>query len=54
MGDIAELIYTGKQCSLCGIEFIEPHGYPVVCEECWKELTEEEQDSYVKATNEEL
>jgi hypothetical protein len=54
MGEIAELIITGEQCSLCGIEFIESHGYPVVCEHCFNDLTEGEQEDVVLAHKEEF
>ena len=53
MGEIAELIIQGEQCSFCGIEFVEPHGYPVICEQCFHGLTEEEQEDVVLADKEE-
>lgn len=37
MGEIAEDMVNGLQCSLCGVCFEEEHGYPVVCDSCWKE-----------------
>jgi len=41
MGEIADDIINGKQCSLCGICFVEEHGFPVVCKSCWLELVDE-------------
>ncbi len=34
MGDIADDIIEGFQCSWCGQCFEEEHGYPVVCKTC--------------------
>lgn len=39
---IAEDIMDGWCCQLCGVYFEEEHGYPVVCESCYNELSEEE------------
>lgn len=47
MGQIAEDMLDGSCCSLCGQYFEHPksdaiyvHGEPVVCEECYSELTD--------------
>ena len=37
MGEIAEGIVEGFQCSHCGICFEDPHGYPVLCKDCFLE-----------------
>lgn len=45
MGEIAEDIYEGACCALCGQyfiqkdkeEFIYVHGFPVACNECYDE-----------------
>ena len=37
MGEIADDILEGFQCSHCGICFEKPHDYPVLCEECFGE-----------------
>jgi len=29
-----EEVTNGKVCSLCGTEFTEEHGHPVVCKDC--------------------
>ena len=48
MGEIADSMINGECCSLCGQYFADPdskpeqiyeHGYPVVCKECWSDLT---------------
>jgi hypothetical protein len=47
MGEIADDMIDGTSCELCGCYFINPknenttytHGYPVVCWDCWNELT---------------
>lgn len=49
MGEIADDMIDGLSCSLCGIYFVEEHGYPVVCTDCW-----DEDCGYGKATEEEL
>lgn len=53
MGETAEDLVTGTTCSQCGMFFIAPgsarhkpeiytHGFPVVCKECWNEMTPQE------------
>ena len=37
MGDIADDMECGFQCSWCGVCFEEEHGYPVACDSCWRE-----------------
>lgn len=57
---MAEDMIDGSCCQLCGQYFeseeekdghpvIYTHGYPVVCGDCWGELTEEEKEMYQKA-----
>lgn len=50
---IAEDIIDGWCCQLCGVYFEEEHGYPVVCESCYNELSEEKKD-YQLATHKEF
>lgn len=50
MGEIADDMVNGWSCQLCGQYFEGEHGYPVVCAECWKELTKQERREYQKAT----
>ncbi|MDR1346819.1 MAG: hypothetical protein LBJ63_00075 [Prevotellaceae bacterium] len=53
MGQIADDIIQGRCCSLCNIYFVEEHFYPVVCEDCWADLTNAEKQGYEKAIYEE-
>ena len=51
MGDNADDIIEGLTCELgCGTYFRESHGYPVVCNECWKNMTKAERRGRQKAT----
>ena len=50
MGELADDILEGRSCSICGQHFTGIHGYPVVCKDCWKELDEEDEDIYVRAS----
>lgn len=36
MGQIADDMVAGFQCSHCGICFEAAHNYPVLCRECFK------------------
>lgn len=56
MGQIADDTIEGACCSLCGQYFEDgyEHGYPVVCTECWRDLTKEEKKDFQKATAETL
>lgn len=54
MGEIADDMIDGTCCQLCGCYFegqddIYTHGYPVVCRDCWRELTKDERKLYQKA-----
>jgi len=61
MGELANDVINGKACQLCTSFFIEEkqrnnyyielyeHGYPVVCWDCWKELSDKEKKRYQKA-----
>jgi hypothetical protein len=55
MGQIAEDMVDGSCCQLCGCYFGNPkggiyvHEHPVVCFDCWKELTTKEKKGYQKA-----
>lgn len=56
MGQIAEDMLDGSCCQLCGQYFEHPktceiyvHEYPVVCWDCWEELSEEVQKQYTRA-----
>lgn len=56
MGQIAEDMTDGSCCELCGQYFKDPksgdiytHEHPVVCWDCWDELSKEERKDYVRA-----
>jgi hypothetical protein len=42
MGEYADLIIDGLQCSGCGAMFQEAHGYPVFCHLCWDDMNAHE------------
>ena len=46
---IAEDIIDGWCCQLCGVYYEEEHGYPVVCESCYNELSEEEKKEFLES-----
>ena len=55
MGQNADDMLEGTTCSLCG-QFFEDapgicptHGYPVVCWECWSELSKAERRDYQRS-----
>jgi hypothetical protein len=52
VGGITEDVVEGLSCSGCGIYFVVAHGYPVLCEDCWKDIPEVEKSSGI--TNEGL
>lgn len=37
MGELADDRITGLCCSGCGQYFTKPHGYPVLCNDCYIE-----------------
>ncbi len=42
MGEIADEMVDGLSCCHCGIYFIDPHGYPVLCHDCYDSETKPE------------
>lgn len=36
-GEHADDMVDGFCCSYCGMYFIEPNGFPCLCDECWDE-----------------
>ena len=54
MGEIADDIMDGWICSHCGRSFVDPHGFPVLCKDCWKHETPDERAGLPKATNAEV
>lgn len=55
MGDVADDMIEGFTCSWCGIYFERSHGYPVLCEECYRANPKgAKRDGLQKATIKEL
>jgi hypothetical protein len=60
MGENADDLVEGRTCSLCGMFFLDKngdvytHGYPVVCWECWSDLTKQERKQYQRSEVETL
>ena len=52
MGEMADDMIDGAACELCGMYFEEEHGYPVICKDCWKDLTKAERKGRQQATEE--
>ena len=50
MGEIADDIIEGFQCSWCGVCFEEEHGYPVVCSSCWNDEKKENPKAFKAST----
>ena len=52
MGEIADQMIDGKCCELCLMPFVDSkgesfeHGYPAVCIDCWKGMTQEERKGH--------
>ena len=54
MGELADDKIDGFSCLWCGIYFKKEHGYPVLCENCYENETEEERAGIQKAHLKEL
>lgn len=54
MGEIADDMIEGRCCELCGAYFVEEHGFPVICIDCWRSCDEEEKLMYHVSQLEEL
>ena len=54
MGEIADDIFDGACCGWCSQYFVEEHGYPVLCVECFSHATKEESKGYQQATMKEI
>ena len=53
MGEIADDMIDGTACGLCGCYFrgekqdeLYTHGYPVVCQHCWRGLRKKDRKQY--------
>lgn len=54
MGEIAEDYCEGHCCTGCMAYFRYPHGYPVLCVECWAEYKQSERKDLQRAHIEEI
>ena len=54
MGRISDDHANGFCCDDCGIYFLEEHGHPVLCGDCFSELTKKERAGRPRATHKEL
>ena len=54
MGEMAEALIEGDQCSHCGQFFEESHGYPVLCQACYRSASKAERDVLQQAIHKEL
>lgn len=54
MGEIADDYIEGRCCTGCMCYFKNEHGYPVLCNDCWKEATKQERKQYQKAIYDEI
>ena len=54
MGELADDMTNGYSCSWCGVYFEKEHGYPVLCEDCFRDAEKEELTGLSKATEKEL
>ncbi len=62
MGELAQDKISGLSCSRCGVYFEDEHGFPVLCDSCWKEAIDKHESEKVilhnfglqKAINSEL
>jgi len=53
MGDLTDDVVEGLACSLCGVYFVKPHGFPVLCGNCWADATRMEKLGLVRAEHHE-
>lgn len=54
MGEIADDIIDGACCAYCSQYFQCEHGYPVLCDECWRTSSKAERKGYQPAIEKEL
>lgn len=38
MGEIADDMVNGASCEQCGMPFVQEHGYPATCKDCWRKM----------------
>jgi hypothetical protein len=57
MGELADDMVDGTSCQLCGVYFFDKdntnvlptHDYPVVCWDCWDDLSKKERKQYQRS-----
>jgi DNA-directed RNA polymerase subunit RPC12/RpoP len=49
MSENAKDIENGLCCGICGQYFEDAQGYPAVCGDCWKDMTEKEKKGWQKS-----
>lgn len=54
MGEIADDVIAGFQCSHCGVCFKAEHSYPVLCKDCFEDETPAERAGLPKAIEKEI
>lgn len=54
MGENAEDIIDGTVCEICTCEYFKTHDHPVVCKDCWKDLSVIERENRTLAYNDSL
>lgn len=54
MGQLANDMINGFSYSECGVYFEKPHGYPVLCKDCFEDTEQDEDCILPKATEKEL
>ena len=51
MGELAQDKISGFSCSWCGVYFVDEHGYPVLCDSCWKDAIDKHKSGKVIMNN---
>lgn len=54
MAQLADDVINGLSCTECGVYFKEEHGHPVLCNECFDDIEQDEECFLPRATKEEL
>ena len=54
MAQLANDMIVGRSCSECGIYFEKEHGYPVLCEDCFEYINQDDDYFLPLATEKEL
>ena len=54
MGEYADMLIYGEQCSHCEVMFEEGHGHEVLCRTCFRNETSSERAGIQRAYNKEI